>query len=521
MSSSVRTGDRYRYSTALPSRPGGRRLPALAAALLVLVPMVYLAIRATEISAEALQTVLFQSRAPEYVLNTLVLGLAVSLAALVAGVSIAVGINRGRFPRARVWLVLSALPLAIPSYLASYGWLVVWPTLAGFWPSWILLTAVTIPYVTLPTVAALRSVGGDQERVARTLGKTPFAAFWVATWPQIRPAALAGTLLVFLYTVSDFGLVAMLRFHTLTWGVNAAYSASFDRNQAAVLALLVVLLALVGVIGERRVRGQRELAPGQIRPLGPAPSNAFRRLLMATTLAPLLIGVVMPLVGLVVRLLQAETAQSVDWARLAEATGWTVLVALAAALAATAVALPIAALAARFRTQSVRIIESMGYLSHALPGIVVGLSLVFLTLRLLPGLYQTLIILVFGYTVLFTSKAIGTARASIEGVSPTLLMVARTLGENRFGAWRRVTLPMALPSIGVGALLVMISTMKELPATLILRPTGVNTLATELWTKTIAVEYGQAAPYAALLVLIAAIPAMFLSGARSEKGQTT
>ena len=102
-------------------------------------------------------------------------------------------------------------------------------------------------------------------------------------------------------------------------------------------------------------------------------------------------------------------------------------------------------------------------------------------------------------------------------------MVARTLGESTIWEpgggspfhWR-------CPGIGIGALLVMISTMKELPATLILRPTGVNTLATELWTKTLAVEYGQAAPYAALLVLIAAIPAMFLSGARrSQKGQTT
>ncbi|MEX2441512.1 MAG: iron ABC transporter permease, partial [Pontimonas sp.] len=215
---------------------------------------------------------------------------------------------------------------------------------------------------------------------------------------------------------------------------------------------------------------------------------------------------------------KVENEQNVDVGRLVAATLWTVAVAIAAAVAATAVALPIAALAARFRGAIPRAIESLGYLSHALPGIVVGLSLVFLTLRLLPGLYQSIIVLVFGYTVLFASKSIGTARASVEGVSPTLLMVARTLGETPFGAWRRVTVPLVLPGIGVGALLVMIATMKELPATLILRPTGVNTLATELWTRTLVVEFGQAAPYAALLVLIAAIPAMLLSGARSEKG---
>lgn len=501
--------------------PGWRLLPAALAAVVVLVPMVYLLVRAIQIPSDRLRAVLFESRALDYLLNTLGLGISVSAATLAGGVAIAVGINRGRFPRQRIWLVLSALPLAIPSYLAAYGWLVIWPTLSGYWPAFVLLTAVTMPYVILPTVAALRSTGGDQERVARTLGKTPLAAFWVTTWPQIRPAALAGTLLVFLYTVSDFGLPAMLRFHTLTWGVNAAYSSSFDRNQAAVLALLLLLLGLIGVLGERRVRGQRELAAGRTRPIGPAPSPVVRRTFMALALAPFIVGVIVPMFGLVTRLLQVETAQAIDVPRLLEATAWTVTVSLAAAIAATLVALPIAAVAARFRTQIVRVVESMGYLSHALPGIVVGLSLVFLTIRSLPALYQTVIVLVFGYTVLFTSKAIGASRASIEGVSPTLLMVARTLGETRFGAWRRVTLPLALPGIGIGALLVMISTMKELPATLILRPTGVNTLATELWTKTLAVEYGQAAPYAALLVLIAAIPAMFLSGARSEKGQTT
>ncbi len=505
----------------LARTPRWRLVPAFVAAAIVLIPMLYLVVRAVEIPLERLRATLFESRALDYLLNTLALGLSVSLATLVAGVSIALGISRGRFPRRRMWLVLSALPLAIPSYLAAYGWLVIWPTLSGFWPSFALLSAVTVPYVILPTVAALRSVGGDQERVARTLGKTPFAAFWVATWPQVRPAALAGTLLVFLYTVSDFGLPAMLRFHTLTWGVNAAYSASFDRNQAAVLALLLVLLGLIGVLGERRVRGTRSDALGRIRPIGPAPSAGVRRALMMTALTPLFVGVLVPMFGLVSRLLQVETAQTIDIPRLLEATGWTVVVAIAAAVGATLVALPIAALAARFSGRLTRVIESMGYLSHALPGIVVGLSLVFLTLRSLPSLYQTVIVLVFGYTVLFTSKAIGASRSSIEGVSPTLLMVARTLGESRFGAWRRVTLPLALPGIGIGALLVMISTMKELPATLILRPTGVNTLATELWTKTLAVEYGQAAPYAALLVLIAAIPAMFLSGARSEKGQTT
>ncbi len=491
---------------------------AVAAVVLVLSPMVYLAIRVAEVTTDELVMILLQSRAGEFALNTLLLGVSVAATTLLAGVAIAVGIDRSRAQRRNVLLVIASLPLAIPSYLAAYGWLVINPQLSGYLPSYLLLSAVTVPYVVLPVAARLRGLGGSHEMVARTLGRTPMQAFVETVWPQVRSSAFAGALLVFLYTISDFGLVAMMRFHTLTWGVNAAYSASFNRSQAAVLALLVVLLAVIAVVGERSLRGHQTRGSAN----APRPPRLGRGTGTLTSLLfwiPLIGGVAIPFIGLGVRLVQAETLRAIDWPRLLEATGWTVLVAICAALAATLVALPIAALASRLRSRASRLIESLGYLSHALPGIVVGLSLVFLSLRVVPALYQTLAVLVFGYTVLFASKALGTTRAALDGVPVTLSMVARTLGETPFGVWRRVTLPLALPSIAVGALLVMVSTMKELPATLILRPTGVNTLATELWSRTVALEYGAAAPYAAILVVVAALPAMFLGAVRSDRGE--
>ena len=505
----------------LGTTPRGRWLWVLAVAsvALLLSPLVYLAVRAFGVPVAEMGEIITQSRALEYGLNTIALGLGAATLALVAGVAIAVGISRARTSWQRPLLVLSSLPLAIPSYLASYGWLVLVPGLEGYWPSLFLLSAVTIPYVVLPSAARLRSIGAAQEMVARTLGRSPLRAFLETTWPLIRGTSLAGTLLVFLYSVSDFGLVAMLRFHTLTWGVNAAYSASFNRNQAAVLALLLVVLAIVAVTSERAVRGTSTGLYTRGSYGSPEMGRAGTLVLVTLAVVPLLSGVLIPLAGMLTRLIEAETIAETNWPRLVAATGSTLGVALAAAVVATLLALPIAALAARFRTRAARLIESLGYLSHALPGVVVGLSLVFLSLRLIPAIYQTTIVLVFAYAVLFASKSIGTSRAAIESVPNTVVMVARTLGESPWGAWRRVTLPLALPSIAVGALLVMVSTMKELPATLILRPTGVNTLATELWTKTVALEFGAAAPYAALLVVIAAIPAMFLGGMRSERGE--
>jgi len=486
---------------------------ALVALAVVSIPLVYLGVRVSGLPLDSIVAILQRPRVAELAWNTISLSVAVTATTLVGGTAIAAVITRVRVGIPKTWLLLSALPLAVPSYLASYGWLVISPGLNGFVPSYLLLTAVTVPYVILPVAAALRGTSADAESVARTLGLGPIAAFTSVTWPQVRPAAIAGALLVFLYTVSDFGLVAMLRFQTLTWGIQQAYAASFDRSQAAVLALLLIVITLVVVAAERGARGQVNRSVGSHMPLETvsAPARVLTVGLIAT---PIVIGVVMPLVGMGIRLFQAETLQAIDYPRLLSSTATTVGVSVVAAVFALALALPLAALAARYSSRFVGTLESLGYASHALPGIVVGLSLVFFSLAVVPKLYQTVVVLVFAYAVLFMPKALGTARASIEGVSLELVDVARTLGASPFQAWRRVTVPLALPGLGIGALLVAITTMKELPATLLLRPTGFDTLATELWSKTTAAEFGAAAPYAAVLVLIAAIPAMILSGVR-------
>jgi len=487
---------------------------SLASVAAVSIPLVYVLWRAAEVPVPDILTVLSRPRVREIALNTLGLSVAVSLTTVVLGVVIAALLTRIRYRWGNSLLLISALPLAVPSYLASYGWLVIMPGLNGFVPSWLILSAVTVPYVTLPVAAALRGTSAEGEAVARTLGLGPLRAFTQVTWPQVRPAAIAGALLVFLYSLSDFGLVSMLRFETLTWGIQQSFAASFDRSQAAILALLLVVIALVVVAGERSARGQ--VIPSRAtlvsrESVGPLARSASLGIVF---LAPV-VGVVIPLTGLGIRLVEAETLREMDISRLALASATTIMVSALAALVALLLALPLAALAARYSRRWVGWLETLGYLPHALPGIVIGLSLVFFSLAVVPPLYQTTAVLVFAYAVLFMPKALGTARASIEGVSPALVNVARTLGASPFSAWARVTLPLALPGLGIGALLVAIATMKELPATLLLRPTGVNTLATELWSRTSAGEFAGAAPYAAILVLVAAIPAMILSGVRA------
>lgn len=483
---------------------------AILSAAAAAIPLVYLVVRSSQAPLDALlrPSVLQQTA------NSVLLAVAVTGSSLVLGTASAWVLTRVRLRGIRSLLLLATLPLAVPSYLAAYGWLVIWPSANGFWPAWMVMTAVCTPYVTLPVAAALRGASSDLEAVARTLGRGPFAAFRAATWPQIRPAAVAGGLLVALYTLSDFGLVSMLRYQTLTWGINASYSASFDRNQAAMLSLVLVVLAIIVVAGERKARGNISRPVARTAPPRMAPGR-WRVVMLALVFAAPLVGVAVPVASLAGRLLSAETLRAIDLNRLAESIGATLGLAVAGAMLAVLLALPVAALTARYSSRLIGAIEAVGFLGTAVPGIVVGLSLVYFSLAVIPGLYQTVVVLVFAYAVLFMPKAIGTMRSGLSAVPTSLIEVSRTLGLSSGATWRRVTVRLALPGIGVGALLVAISVMKELPATLLLRPTGISTLATELWGRTAVFEFGAAAPYAAALVLVAAIPAAVLSGIRS------
>jgi iron(III) transport system permease protein len=156
-------------------------------------------------------------------------------------------------------------------------------------------------------------------------------------------------------------------------------------------------------------------------------------------------------------------------------------------------------------------LDRLTYLAHALPGLVIGLSLVFFGINVVYGLYQTVWLLALAYAALFLPLAVGVVGAAAAQAPPALEEVARSLGRRPGYVLRTVTLPLAAPGLGAGAALVFLTCVKELPATLLLRPTGLDTLATQLWTNTAVGAFGAAAPYAVLLVLVAAVPTWWLS----------
>lgn len=503
----------------LRPRPQVRRRgapPALVAAaavtgLVALAPLAYLAVRALSGGAGAVVEVLTRPRTAELLARSIALAGAVTLACVLLGVALAVLLVVTDLPGRRIWAVALALPLAVPSYVAGFTWIAEWPWLAGFWGAFGVLTAVSYPYVMLPVAAALRGGGGALEEVARSLGHGPVRVLVQVTLRRVWPAATAGGLLVALYVLSDFGAVSLMRYDTFTLGIYTSYRATFDRTPAAVLGCVLVALAAVLTWAEARARGRAALRVGR------GTERAARTLRLGRGAAAGLaaVGVVaavalgIPAYSLV-HWTAVGSSAGVDWPALGSAALVTIWFAALGALVTTLLAVPVGILGARHRGRLTATIETAAYAGHALPGVTIGLALVFVGIRLVPAVYQETPLLVLGYAVLFLPLAIGAVRTAVASAPAGLEDVAHSLGDGRLRAFARVTLPLATPGVVAGAALVSLTVAKELPVTLMLRPTGSDTLAVQLWSHTGAGAFAAAAPYAVVLVLIAAVPTVLL-----------
>jgi len=306
--------------------------------------------------------------------------------------------------------------------------------------------------------------------------------------------------------LSDFGAVSIVRVEVFTHAIFTSLNLGFDRTGALVLATVLVLLTVALLVGEglTRRRGAR-YTRGGVRghtrvPLG---RLRFAALFGLCLLALGSLGV--PLFSLA-RWFGAGVTRPGSVAEVVTAAGQSLWAATLGACLTLLLALPIGLLNARSPGPIATTLDRLSYVSHALPGLVIGLSLVFFGIRVVYPLYQTVWLLSLAYAALFLPLAVG-AVSSAAAQSPAVLEeVARSLGRGPWTVARTVTLPLAAPGIGAGTALVFLTCMKELPATLLLRPTGYDTLATELWTYTNTSDFAGAAPYAAILVLIAAIP---------------
>lgn len=485
-------------------------------AVAALAPVAQLVLRAGSRGWERTAALVLRQRTLDLLVNTVIVTGIVSLACLVLGIATAYACTRIRLPGQRLWLVLACLPLAVPSFVGAFAWTATWPGVTGRWPLALVLTLTCVPLVTIPTIGAFALIDEGLADVARTLGRGRATTFIRITLPQVLPAAGAGTLLVALYTISDFGSPAIMRYQTLTTGVYALFRGSIDRSAAAAMSLPLLALSITLVVIERRLRRR----PGTLS----APRRPAR--LMLSPLATALIGgglalvaavsVLAPLAALIRRSLLADR-YAVTAAEIGSAAVTSLVLAAVAATVTVAAALPISYLLARFRGRWLGALEASTLIGYAMPAVVVALALVALSLAVVPWAYQSVGALVAAYVVLSLPLAVGSSRAGFARVSARAEDASRTLGAGPLRSWWRISIAGALPGIAAGWLLVVAEVLKELPATLMLRPIGLDTLATELWSKTTIGAYGAGAPIAVILVVVGILPAVIL--ARSVRGR--
>ena len=501
--------------TRRPRRRTPRALVAISVlvAAALLAPLVFLLLKAADAGWHSVAHLLFRRLTRVLLVNTVELAAAVSAACAVLGTAAAWVVERTGIPGRRAWAVLVVLPVAIPDFVVGYSWHSIAPAVQGLPGATLVMTLALYPLVYLPVAAALRRADPAEEEVARSLGLGPVRTFVSVTLRQVRPAISGGCLVVCLAMLAEYGAFEIVRFQTFTTTIFGELNNGFDPGGAAGLSIVLVLIAMVVLAGEAGVSTRGRLA----RPAGQVAPRARRRLRRAY-MAPVMLGMGalaglglgVP-VGTLVYWMAASHATTVPVASLWSALGHTAGYSAAAALVATVMALPVALLSVRFRSPAVMVLERGTYLSQCLPGIVVALALVYFAERYALRLYQSGPLLVAAYAVLFFPMALISVRTSVAQAPRRLEEVARSLGHRPVSVMARITLPLVAPGLAAGFCLVFLSAATELTATLLLVPTGVQTLATQFWQYQIANSYGAAAPYAVAIVALAAVPGYLLT----------
>lgn len=494
-------------------------LVASLTALLMSAPVAYVAVRALAEDRERWD-VLFDERIAVLLWNTLSLAGVVGLISGFLGVSLAWLVNRTDLPARGALRWLIALPLAIPPYVGAMtyvivfgprGWMARWLgetplDMYSFFGAAFVLSVFTYPYVYLVVGSAIGRLGQVHEDVARSLGLGRFAVLRRVTLPMLRPAVGAGVVLVVLYVLSDFGAVALLRFPTLTSAIYYQMG-GFDTGAAALLSLVLIVLTLVVLSAEAGTRRRARFyeSSGVTRTPRRVELRAWRWLALIYTGLVLSLSAVVPLAVLSYWTIQAVFFTGLDSGFLEYMVNTLQAAGLAAGVAMV-LAVPVVYLQSRHTSPPSRAIYQLAHAGYALPGVIVGLGLIFFSLRLAPAIYGTMVIVAIAYVIRFLPQAMQSTAASIAMVSPRIDEAARIAGLGPMATMVRVVLKLIMPGVLAGAALVFVSGAKELPATLLLRPAGFDTLAVRVWVEASEGAYDLAAPPAMLLVLLSLIP---------------
>jgi len=488
---------------------------------------------------------LWQTQLLELIGNTLALVAGVGAGTLVVGAGLAWMVVTYRFPGRALLEWALILPLAVPAYVIGFaflglfdftgpvqttlrGWLgsgVRLPELRSYWGVVLMMTLVFYPYVYLLARAAFREQGAATLETARSLGRSHVRAFVEVTLPLARPSLVAGVSLAMMEALADFGTVATFGYRTLTEAIYRVWYGMFDRTAASQLASLLLIFALGLLVLERSLRGRARFTQSQRRGPGVTPLPLAGWKAWAATgagFAVLALAFVLPVAQLIVwaRDVSGHLAASA----FATLLGNTLALAGAAAVFSAVLALVLAYAARLSPSAPVRASARAASMGYALPGAVIAVGvltpLAWLdhavgraaawTVGHSVGLVLTgsTVGLLFAYVARFLSVSFQTLEASLTKIPASLDDAARSLGVSVGGTLRRIHLPLMRGGVLTAVILVFVETMKEMPATLLLRPLGLNTLAVAVWERTSESLWADAAAPALAIVAAGLVPVL-------------
>jgi iron(III) transport system permease protein len=484
-----------------------------AVAVVLVLPLVFLLVEAHGAGTSTIAHLIFRSLTATLLWNTVRLSVVVTVLCAVIGTAAAWFVERTDLPGRRVWAVLVVVPLAIPDFVVSFGWASLSTWVQGFRGAVLVMTLAVYPLVYLPVAASFRGADPGQEEAARSLGAGRLQTFWRITLGQARVAILGGCLLVVLVILAEYGAFEILGYQTFTTEIFTEFNVSFNVPTACALALVLVIVSLAVLCGETLARGRGRVSrsgPLAQRVVAPRRLGRAKPVVLAGFVALVGLALGVPVGASVYWMLEAGHALLTGVSLLDAAWHSALYSALAAALA-TAMALPVALLAVRHHGRAYELLERSTYLVLAMPGLVIAFAFSYFSERYAGGfLYQSAPLLVIAYAVLFFPLALVGVKASVVQAPVRLDEIARSLGLRQLAVLWRVTLPLVAPGLAAAFCLVFLEAVTELTATLILIPTGVQTLATQFWAYQQNLAYGQAAPFALAIIAVAALPSYVL-----------
>jgi iron(III) transport system permease protein len=460
--------------------------------------------------AHEVYSVLFRERSYRLLWNTVVLTALVSFGAAVLGTVAAWWLERMALPLRRMWTVLLVLPMAMPDFVVGFAWHSLWPRIPPLAGAAAIMTLSTYPLVFLPVAAALRRADPALEEVARSLGVGPVSTFLRVTLPTIRAAVGGGLLLAALVVISEYGAFEVVRFHTLTTEIFTEFQ--FDPQAAAALSIPLVLMGLIAIGVDSAI--PRRQTGFEARARAPRCGGTQRRVFTPAVMCGFAItvaaGVALPVGALVYWMQRSQRSTLPAVASLPIAAETTFAYGALASAGVLILAMPLAYLTVRYPSRLSQMLVKTTFVTRAVPGVIVAVSLVYLAINYLFPLYETDWLVIAGYIALFLPLGLVCVHATIAGLPVEFGEVARSLGRGPGHVFVRVTLPLIGPGLVAGFCLVFVTAATELTTTLMLAPGGVKTLATQFWAFQEEGSYGAAAPYALAIIAVAVLPAASL-----------